>query len=168
MTKTLLIAASLLTVSFASVACDSPEDDETTVVTRQLQEADLPLEDALAAVAEVAPDAIAIEAKFTAGVSSGFYEILAIEGSDLVTLEVEADADRPEAREVARRRAGEERLARARAHRHFRRRLAAALADHRGRQDTERPIRARLMDRDVEVDLRDSRGNERRIQLAFE
>lgn len=165
MTKPLLLAAIVLTAPLTLVACDSPDTDEGEVVTKQLQNADVLLEDALAAVDDAAPEAIVIEAEFLSGVDVGYYALVAVDGEDLVTFEV--DGRRPTAREVARRRAEGERLNRARAHRHARRRLAAALAELGGRRGGERVIRARLLAREAEVDLRDRRGNERRILHAL-
>ena len=165
MTKSLVVAAALLTAPFALAACDAPSD-EPDVVSKQLQDADLPIEDALSAVDEAAPDAIVIEAEFQSGVDAGYYEVLAIEGEDLIVFEVEAS--RPAvAFEVERRRADEERLARARRHRHLRRRLAAALADMTDRRAGERIRLARLLPSEIVVELLDRRGNARRIRQAL-
>ena len=165
MTKSLVVAAALLTAPFALAACDAP-NDEPDVVSKQLQDADLPLEDALLAVDEAAPDAIVIEAEFLSGVDAGYYEVLAIEGKDEVLFEVEAS--RPAiAVEVERRGANADRLERARKHRHARRRLAAALADMQGRRAGERIRFAQLLSREILIDLLDRRGKARRIRQAL-
>ena len=160
MTKRLLLATGLMLSSWGLAACDT-SDDEDSVVDKQLDAAELDLEEALDLVSDAAPEAIVIEASFESGVDEGYYEILAVDGEDLATFEV--DAESPTAIEVARRRATEDELARARAHHHARRRLAAALRGAReGSRD--RAIWARLLDREALIDLLDRRGNKRRIR----
>lgn len=160
MTKRLLLVSGLMLSTWGLAACDT-SDDEGSVVDKQLEAADLDLEDALDLVSDASPEAIVIEASFDSGVDQGYYEIHAVDGEDLVVFEV--DAESPVAIEVARRRANADELARARAHHHARRRLAAAL---RGARDAsrERAIWARLLDREALIDLLDRRGNKRRIR----
>lgn len=178
--RTLVMSTALLGLATAA-GCDG-NDDASSEIARQAEDAEVALSDVLEAIEVEVEDALVFDAQFEAGVDAGFYTVTVVEGDDAVTYEIDATDGRRS--EVDRRRGDADRIARARRHRQLRRRLAGAVRDVRAERQGERPIRARLLwateerpergredEADVRVELEiesiDRRGRTRRVRQAL-
>ncbi len=179
LTRATLLGAACAAASLA-VGCDQSTDDSQTEVARQLDDADVTLDDALAAIEDEVDEGMVFEADFEMGVDDGYYTIVAVQGDDEVIYEV--DARTGEREEAERRAASRERAARARRHADLRRRIARAVREAREEDQRFRPLRLRLRlaagddDRrgeraeerlEVEVDLADRDGRVRQVRRAL-